>query len=127
MPGTVGNTGSVLGIWTVWVLVMYLLSPEFRGETNNTDPVAQSLDNDTSGASSEGPARATAIVTAQEAVGVEDAGGSEVRFPAPLSPVFPTVLGALQGPGGVDKDGRAWRLSFIKTTILGVDARARES
>ncbi|RPA98335.1 hypothetical protein L873DRAFT_1844242 [Choiromyces venosus 120613-1] len=51
-------------------------------------------------------------------------------------PVFPTVPGALQGPGGlvvpgvpggVGKDGRAWRPSFVKTAVLRVDARALQS
>ncbi|RPA91773.1 hypothetical protein L873DRAFT_1818788 [Choiromyces venosus 120613-1] len=35
--------------------------------------------------------------------------------------MFPTV------PGRVDKDGRARRPSFIKTAVLGVDARALQS
>ncbi|RPA88905.1 hypothetical protein L873DRAFT_1823814 [Choiromyces venosus 120613-1] len=53
-----------------------------------------------------------------------------------MAPVFPTVPGALQGPGGlvvpgvpggVGKDGRAWRPSFVKTAVLRVDARALQS
>ncbi|KAG0635828.1 hypothetical protein HOY80DRAFT_1139578 [Tuber brumale] len=39
-------------------------------------------------------------------------------------PVFPTVPGV---PGRVGEDGRAWRPHFIKTAVLGVDARALES
>ncbi|RPA91088.1 hypothetical protein L873DRAFT_1820033 [Choiromyces venosus 120613-1] len=38
--------------------------------------------------------------------------------------VFPTVPSV---PGRVDKDGRARRPSFIKTAVLGVDARALQS
>ncbi|RPA97059.1 hypothetical protein L873DRAFT_1156245 [Choiromyces venosus 120613-1] len=50
--------------------------------------------------------------------------------------MFPTVPGALQGPGGlvvpgvpggVGKDGRARRPSFVKTAVLRVDARALQS
>ncbi|KAG0644463.1 general substrate transporter [Tuber brumale] len=41
-----------------------------------------------------------------------------------LCSVFPTVPGV---PGRVGEDGRAWRPHFIKTAVLGVDARALES